>query len=133
MERKFKVTVDGMPYMVSVEELTSADQRLSQSVAHPAAVSMPVAPVAASVPAPVPTARIASGETGDEKLSPLAGVVVSVEVSVGQAVNDGDRVATIEAMKMKTAIVAHKAGTVTHIHVKAGDGVEAGQPLMTIS
>lgn len=45
----------------------------------------------------------------------------------------GDRVATIEAMKMKTAVSAHRDGTVSAIPVKVGDAVDAGQSLMTIS
>ncbi|MFL9828841.1 biotin/lipoyl-containing protein [Rhodoplanes sp. SY1] len=36
-------------------------------------------------------------------------------------------------MKMKTVIGAHKAGTITGIHVKDGDAVDADQPLVTIS
>ncbi|MBT8420341.1 MAG: biotin/lipoyl-binding protein, partial [Gammaproteobacteria bacterium] len=74
----------------------------------------------------------AGSEAGDDKASPLAGVVVAVDVSVGQQVSAGDIVVVIEAMKMKTKVTAHKAGAVTNIAVKPGDGVAAGQILLTI-
>ena len=66
-------------------------------------------------------------------MAPLAGVVVDIAVNVGQQVKAGDKVAVIEAMKMKTVVSAHKAGKVTNIAVKVGDAVEAGQALVTIS
>ncbi|MGB7990512.1 MAG: biotin/lipoyl-containing protein, partial [Candidatus Methylophosphatis roskildensis] len=61
-----------------------------------------------------------------------AGVVESVAVSVGQSVAQGDKVATVEAMKMKTPIIAHRAGKVTSIAVKPGDPVEPGQTLLVL-
>jgi len=64
--------------------------------------------------------------------SPLAAVVVSVDVAVGAAVEEGQKVVTLEAMKMNTVVTAHKAGTVKAIHVDAGDGVEEGQALIDL-
>ena len=137
MLRTFKIAVDGRPYTVTVEEVTDGpgifiprpgDMTVPQP-APPAAPAAPAAPVAPTAPA-APAAPTA-GE-GDE-VSPLAGVVVSIDVSVGQAVNEGDKVATIEAMKMKTIVAAKRAGSVSKIHVQAGDGVEPGQPLLTIA
>ena len=86
---------------------------------------MPSAPTA-PVPAPA-----AGGP--DEKVAPLAGIIIEIAVNVGQQVNAGDKVAVIEAMKMKTVVSAHKQGKVTNIAVKVGDAVEAGQPIVTIS
>ena len=56
-------------------------------------------------------------------MAPLAGVIVEVSVNVGQQVKAGDKVAVIEAMKMKTVVSAHKDGKVTNIAVKVGDAV----------
>jgi biotin carboxyl carrier protein len=39
----------------------------------------------------------------------------------------------IEAMKMKTPMIAHRAGTVTAIAVKAGEAVDAGQRLLSLA
>ena len=127
MERTFKITVDGRQYTVTVEDMTEGS-----SLIMPDQGSMSVP---AAAPAPAPTAAPAESAPasgpGDE-VSPLAGVVNSIEVSVGQSVSEGDKVATIEAMKMKTAINAHRSGKVSNIHVKVGDAVDVGQPLLTI-
>ena len=48
-------------------------------------------------------------------------------------VKAGDTVAIVEAMKMKTPMIARVSGKVTNIAVKAGDPVEPGQVLLTIS
>ena len=47
--------------------------------------------------------------------------------------SQGDKVVVIEAMKMKTPMIAHRAGTVTAVAVKAGDAVEAGQVLVSLA
>jgi biotin carboxyl carrier protein len=62
----------------------------------------------------------------------LAGKVVSIDVQIGQTVEEGAQVATIEAMKMNTYVNAPKAGRVTAISVKAGDSVEEGATLLVI-
>jgi biotin carboxyl carrier protein len=83
--------------------------------------------------APAAPAEPTGGEAGPgDETSPLAGVVVSVDVNIGQAVNEGDKLITLEAMKMKTIVVAHRSGKITNIAVKAGDAVDAGQTLVTI-
>ncbi len=64
--------------------------------------------------------------------SPLAGVVESLPVAVGQQVETGEPVAVIEAMKMRTSVVAHRSGKVTAVTVKVEDAVEAGHVLMSI-
>ena len=56
----------------------------------------------------------------------------SLDVTVGQAVEQGQTVAVIEAMKMKTTLVADRSGTVSAILIQEGDAVTAGQALMTI-
>ena len=64
--------------------------------------------------------------------SPLAAVVVSIDVNVGDAVTEGQKVVTLEAMKMNTIVAAPAAGTVKAILVAAGDGVEEGQALVEV-
>lgn len=53
-------------------------------------------------------------------------------VGVGDAVEEGQALCTIEAMKMFNAIESDFKGTVVEILVKPGDEVEAGQPLFRI-
>jgi biotin carboxyl carrier protein len=134
MLKHLRITVDGKPYDVVVEDVSEdvggtlypSPGTMTQTVGTPAA-----APVAAPTPAaPAPVAA-APGGTND-KLAPLAGVVQEVAVKVGDAVKSGDKVIVIEAMKMKTVVSAHKDGKVSAIHVKVGDAVEAGQSLLSI-
>jgi biotin carboxyl carrier protein len=65
--------------------------------------------------------------------SPLAAVVVSIDVNVGDAVEEGQKLVTLEAMKMNTIVVAPAAGTVKAILAKPGDGVEEGQALVEVA
>lgn len=128
MEKKFRITVDGKQYNVTVEDLSEGSSQLYPT---PGSMSIPTPPPAAPVAAaPAPAARGPAG-AGDVT-STLGGVVESIAVSVGQAVNQGDKVVVIEAMKMKTPMIAHMAGKITAVHVKAGDAVEAGQALVSI-
>ncbi len=130
MEKKFRITVEGKPYVVTVEDITADAQNIYQDTA---AASLSAAPVAA----PVAAAPVAAGPSpsaagpGDE-VAPLGGVVQTVHVNVGQVINEGDKLVSLEAMKMVTHVIARRGGQVISIAVKAGDPVDAGQVLMTI-
>ena len=63
--------------------------------------------------------------TGDV-LSPLAGKVVSIEVKIRQGVTEGQRILTLEAMKMNTFVIAPRAGIMKEILVAPGQAVEEG-------
>ena len=63
--------------------------------------------------------------------APFAGVV-TVNVAEGDAVEAGDTVATIEAMKMEAAITAHASGTVTRVVLGGPTAVEGGDLLLTL-
>ncbi len=133
MPRQFKVTVNGREYEVSVLELTSGQAPQSPAPAAPMAVAAAgsatsAAPAAAAAPRPV----AAAAGAGDE-LAGMGGVVVEVDVKVGQTVAVGDRLMVLEAMKMKTPVIATRAGQVTRVLVAPGDAVEGGQPLLTIA
>ena len=64
--------------------------------------------------------------------SPLPGKILSVKVSVGDAVKEGDILLTVEAMKMENEIVAPVNGTVTEVAAKADATVQIGDELITI-
>ncbi|MBN8290445.1 pyruvate carboxylase [Rhodobacter sp. NTK016B] len=57
--------------------------------------------------------------------APMPGSIASVGVSVGQKVNAGDLLLTIEAMKMETGLHAERAATVKAVHVQPGAQIEA--------
>ena len=92
--------------------------------------SVVAAAPAATTPAPAASSPGVAGP-GDE-VAPLGGVVQTVHVSVGQAINEGDKLVSLEAMKMVTHVVARRGGKVVSIAVKPGDPVDAGQVLLTI-
>ena len=62
----------------------------------------------------------------------MPGKVDEVKVKVGDAVNKGDIVAVMEAMKMKNPLPSPEAGTVKEIKVEAGGRVSAGDVIMVI-
>ena len=124
MERRFRITVDGRHYDVTVEEITENAGRL---IPDPGSMHVPQPP-----PAAEPATTDGAGPKPGEEVSPLAGILHSVDVAVGQAVERGDKIASVEAMKMLTSVLAHGSGKVACILVKPGDPVDAGQPLMTI-
>ena len=60
-------------------------------------------------------------------ISPMPGLVVSVDVELGQDVQEGEAVCIVEAMKMQNIIRAEADGTVKAINVGAGDSVAADE------
>lgn len=118
------VTVNGVNYNVELENEV------------PAAPVAPAAPAQAAAPAAAPAApaapKAAGAGAGKAIVSPLPGVIISVDVKEGAAVKRGQKVAVIEAMKMENEILAEFDGTVTAIHVSKGDSVLEGANIVTI-
>ena len=67
--------------------------------------------------------------SGDTVAAPMQGTIVKVEVTEGQAVNEGDLIVVLEAMKMEQPLTAHKAGTVTGLSAEIGATVTAGSAI----
>ena len=130
MER-LRITVEGKTYDVAVERVDAASSEGTVPAIRSTAPAAPVVRPAVAAPAPTPSAPTSAGP-GD-MTSPLAGIVQAIAVGVGAHVNEGDLVITLEAMKMYTPINATATGTIKAIHVKTGDAVEEGQPLVTIA
>ena len=138
MIKRLRVTVDGNSYDVTVElaedftQTTHSAPAISAPPVHRAPAAAP-APVASS-PAPAPSAAPApAGPRGPGDVpSPLSGRVTGVVVQVGQEVNEGDHLLTLEAMKMNTFVFAPRGGKVTAINTEEGGVVEEGQVLVTI-
>jgi acetyl/propionyl-CoA carboxylase alpha subunit/acetyl-CoA carboxylase carboxyltransferase component len=75
--------------------------------------------------------RITHDEGGIVR-APSPAVVVAIDVSAGQRVSPGDRLAVIEAMKMETAISAEFAGIVREVLVQENTQVGPGTPLLVV-
>ncbi|MFZ6005534.1 MAG: acetyl/propionyl/methylcrotonyl-CoA carboxylase subunit alpha [Actinomycetota bacterium] len=90
----------------------------------------------AAAAGPRPRRSSASGGAaagGSGKVAvPMQGTIVKVLVEVGQAVEAGQPVCVLEAMKMENNIAADKAGTVTEIKVEPGQSVGAGDIVVVI-
>ncbi|WP_415184055.1 pyruvate carboxylase [Phaeovulum sp.] len=57
--------------------------------------------------------------------APMPGVVAAISIRVGQKVNAGDMLLTIEAMKMETGIHADRTAVITAVHVQPGQQIDA--------
>ena len=64
--------------------------------------------------------------------APMPGSIASVAVTVGQKVNAGDLLLTIEAMKMETGLHADRAATVKALYVQVGSQIDAKDLLVEL-
>ena len=121
--KKYEVEVNGETFIVSLKEISNeeAKQKL-------AAAPAPNAPVEEKKPTQDPP------PTGDGEVvsAPMAGIVLSVNKNIGDAVKKGDVLVILEAMKMENEILAPADGVVKAIHVSSNESVESNQPLLTI-
>ena len=62
--------------------------------------------------------------------SPMPGLILELQVDIGDAVEKGDKLVVLEAMKMENQIQAINDGTVKNIHVTQGQSVEKNQLLI---
>ncbi len=130
--KKLRITVEGQTYEVIVEDSGFCGAPVAPAPA-PVAVQKTAAPVPAPVAASAPAPKAAPLPAGKgDVTSPLSAVVVEVHTAVGSAVKTGDKLITLEAMKMNTFVNAVADGTVSVITVKAGDAVEEGQVLVRL-
>ena len=117
------VTVNGTPYQVELENAPAAPVQ---------AIPVQAAPATQTAAAPAAPKPAPSG-AGKAVKSPLPGVIISVNVNVGDAVKAGQVVAVLEAMKMENEIQAESDGTVTAVHVGKGDSVLEGASIVTLA
>ena len=64
--------------------------------------------------------------------TPMPGRIVAINVAVGDKVEAGDTVLTVEAMKMENQVLAPVAGSVKAIHVSEGDSVNPDECLIEL-
>lgn len=80
--------------------------------------------------------RSAGGGRGKKRSgtisSTIPGKVISLHVSVGDEVKEGDVMIILEAMKMQNEIEAPSAGVVARLHVREGEAVSSGTKLVTL-
>lgn len=137
--RAFRVFVDGVPYVVEVEELAGLEPSLPWTrdlVPIPGAVPerpAPPPPLPAGAPQPGDLPATPRPAAGDGTVqAPMPGVVVSVSAMPGQRVRKGDLLMVLSAMKLENEVRAPRDGVVQAVFVQAGQTVMAGNALATI-
>ena len=121
--KNYRITVNGVAYEVSVEELGTA--------AAPAPVAAPVAAPAAAPAAPVATPAAPVG--GNAVKAPMPGTINRINVQAGDAVKKGDVLLVLEAMKMENDICAPADGSVKAVLVAQGASVATDAVLVTLN
>lgn len=135
--KQYTITVNGVAYDVTVEEIGGTPAIPVAATAAPVATSAPApvaTPAAPAASAPVPAAPKTTGAAGAVKVNaPMPGTILKINVTVGQAVKSGDSLCVLEAMKMENDIPAPKDGTVASIEVTQGSSVQSGDVLITLN
>ncbi|MGM0451605.1 MAG: pyruvate carboxylase subunit B, partial [Thermodesulfobacteriota bacterium] len=147
--RKFNVYVDGDAFEVAVED-TEPRPAAAQPArpAEPARAGAQPAPSRAPSAQPAPRSAPAKEEKpaepaakekpaaaaveGHQIKAPMPGIVIRYEKQEGEAVEEGDTVVILEAMKMENSLPAPVGGTMKAIHFKEGDSVAKGDVLCVI-
>ena len=148
--KKYELTIKGKKFDVEVKDFGGATAKVAvngneydvditykggEPVAFTPAAPRPAAarPAAAAAPvAAAPAASPAGDVSGNNVVAPMPGLIMKVLVKVGDTVTAGQKVMTMEAMKMENDINSGTAGTVKAVLVKEGDNVKEHQPLVTI-
>ena len=148
--KKYELTIKGKKFDVEVKDFGGATAKVAvngneydvditykggEVVAFTPATPRPAAPRAAAAAAPVaaaPAAAPAGDVSGNNVVAPMPGLIMKVLVKVGDTVTAGQKVMTMEAMKMENDINTGTAGPVKAVLVKEGDNVKEHQPLVTI-
>lgn len=124
---KLHIVVNGKAYEVEVEVCDNGVQEEpGESVSRPSSYVPPPLPPRA----PKSNGNGAAASTTSACRSPMVGMVVRVGVQVGQHVQAGDPVITLEAMKMEMAVTAAAAGIIKAVNVKPGDAVKKDEVLV---
>lgn len=120
------VLVNGTSYKVEVEKSlqTTKTPKLVRTLAVPSTDASPQTAKTSS-----PSAPKGSGVVK----SPLPGIILNIYINVGDSVSIGQKIITLEAMKMENNINSDKEGKVTNIKVKKGDAVMEGDILVEIN
>jgi glutaconyl-CoA/methylmalonyl-CoA decarboxylase subunit gamma len=141
--RKFKFAINGSDYNVEILETVDNEIRLEVNgtfyqVAMEKEVKASKTPILVRAEVPPPTIKEQKIQKTPIKTNnvtvkaPLPGVILSIDVKDGDEVKMGQKLLTMEAMKMANNVMAEKDGIIRSIKIKAGDSVLQGNVLMVI-
>jgi len=130
--KKYVIRVNGKVYDVEVEEVK---EETASSIKR----RTPAATVPATSPRSIPVQQSQANlksepPAGSENAvtAPMTGTILNIFVKPGDALEKGDILFVLEAMKMENDVVASTQGTVSSIHVEKGSIVNAGDLLITL-
>ncbi len=127
---KLQIGIDGKTYEVDVEVLEDDHVGRTPGYLPPYPGSVTVHSVrAATAVKPSPATETHVNESKVCR-SPVAGVVLRVNVQPGQQLQPHDLMIVLEAMKMETNVTAPVAGKVKSVMAQPGDGVKVNQVLV---
>lgn len=126
---KLQIAVEGKTYEIEVEVVEDdafpRHPNYGPYTPIPATVQSTPLPSSATPPA----ASEANVEEAKVCRSPVAGLVIKVNVQAGQEIKTDDLIMVLEAMKMETNITAHTPGKIAKILVAVGEAVKPGQAI----
>ncbi len=117
--------IDGVPMIIKVGKVPGGFRLrvrgadLQVKVYHPRQAEL-----AALMPEKLPP------DTSKMLLCPMPGLIVKVDVEVGQEVQEGQALCTVEAMKMENILRAERKGVVSKINADAGDSLAVDDVIM---
>ncbi|MBI3439819.1 MAG: acetyl/propionyl/methylcrotonyl-CoA carboxylase subunit alpha [Proteobacteria bacterium] len=119
---------DGAPFAVKVKTAPDGYTLKLRGVTVQAQVATPRG---AALHRKIPEKQKA--DTSKLIVSPMPGLVVSVDTKPGQEVKSGEGVAVVEAMKMQNIIRAERDGVVNKVHVAPGASVAADEVMIELA
>lgn len=139
--KEYKYKINGNPYKVTIRsvennmahvEVNGTPYNVELDRPAPAkTITRPAAAPRTQTGEPVVARPAANTGKGGVK-SPLPGIILSIQVAVGDTVKKGQTIIILEAMKMENNINADRDGKVTSISVNKGDSVLEGADLIVI-
>ena len=120
-----RVEVDGAPLALKVDRITQGSRIRHRGADLLARVRTPrQADLAALMPRREPP------DTSKLLLCPMPGLLVSLAVGEGEEVEEGQALATVEAMKMENVLRAERKGRVAKVNAAAGDSLAVDEVIL---
>ena len=129
-DRRVAVAVDGKVHVTELPADWRTRTLIAETVAEGVAVNDDGLSFLASLPRTGPPSGAAAGDGA--LLAPMPGRITAVDVTHGASVTKGQRLVTLEAMKMEHALTAPFDGTVAELPVTAGGQVTEGSLLVRV-
>ena len=105
--RRYRIKVDGNTYTVNIE--TPLDQLIKEM-----------------------GLSIGNASVEDEINAPMPGLILEVNVSIGDTIKKGDFLCVLEAMKMENTLTAPRDGIIKSVNIAKGETVDKGKLLIEL-